>query len=60
LLIRGLSGHAVISPVPGREKALLTSCTKSLLKDLMVQIKKGKAKNVKSHDFEEVAKELGI
>jgi hypothetical protein len=55
-----LSGHAVISPVPGREKALLTSCTKSLLKDLMVQIKKGKAKNVKSHDFEEVAKELGI
>jgi len=29
-------------------------------KDLMVQIKKGKAKNVKSRDFEEVAQELGI
>jgi len=29
-------------------------------KDLMTQIKKGKQKNVKSRDFEEVAKELGI
>lgn len=29
-------------------------------KDLMAQIKKGKQKNVKSRDFEEVAKELGI
>jgi PHD/YefM family antitoxin component YafN of YafNO toxin-antitoxin module len=29
-------------------------------KDLMAQIKKSKAKNVKSRDFEEVAKELGI
>jgi len=29
-------------------------------KDLMGQIKKGKQKNVKSRDFEEVAKELGI
>jgi len=29
-------------------------------KDLMVQIKKSKAKNVKSRDFEEGAKELGI
>jgi len=29
-------------------------------KDLMTQLKKSKAKNVKSRDFEEVAKELGI
>ena len=29
-------------------------------KDLMAQIKKGKQKNVKSRDFDEVAKELGI
>ena len=29
-------------------------------KDLMGQIKKSKQKNVKSRDFEEVAKELGI
>jgi PHD/YefM family antitoxin component YafN of YafNO toxin-antitoxin module len=29
-------------------------------KDVMDQIKKGKQKNVKSRDFEEVAKELGI
>jgi hypothetical protein len=29
-------------------------------KDLMTQIKRSKAKNVKSRDFEEVAKELGI
>jgi len=29
-------------------------------KDLMAQIKKGTAKNVKSRDFEEVAQELGI
>ncbi|MCK9593724.1 MAG: hypothetical protein M0Q91_17120 [Methanoregula sp.] len=29
-------------------------------KDLMAQLKKSKAKNVKSRDFEEVAKELGI
>jgi PHD/YefM family antitoxin component YafN of YafNO toxin-antitoxin module len=29
-------------------------------RDLMAQIKKGKAKNVKSRDFEEVAQELGI
>jgi len=29
-------------------------------KDLVTQIKKGKQKNVKSRDFEEVAKELGI
>ena len=29
-------------------------------KDLMAQIKKGKTKNVKSRDFEEVAQELGI
>ena len=29
-------------------------------KDLMAQIKKGKAKNATSRDFEEVAKELGI
>jgi PHD/YefM family antitoxin component YafN of YafNO toxin-antitoxin module len=29
-------------------------------KELMAQIKKGKQKNVKSRDFEEVAKELGI
>lgn len=29
-------------------------------RDLMTQIKKGKGKNAKSQDFEEVAKELGI
>jgi len=29
-------------------------------KNLMTQIKKSKAKNVKSRDFEEVAMELGI
>jgi PHD/YefM family antitoxin component YafN of YafNO toxin-antitoxin module len=29
-------------------------------KELMTQLKKSKAKNVKSRDFEEVAKELGI
>ena len=29
-------------------------------KDLMAQLKKSKAKNVKSRDFEEVAKELRI
>jgi PHD/YefM family antitoxin component YafN of YafNO toxin-antitoxin module len=29
-------------------------------KDVMAQIKKGKQKNVKSRDFEEVAKELGL
>jgi PHD/YefM family antitoxin component YafN of YafNO toxin-antitoxin module len=29
-------------------------------KVLMAQLKKSKAKNVKSRDFEEVAKELGI
>ena len=29
-------------------------------KELMAQLKKSKAKNVKSRDFEEVAKELGI
>jgi len=29
-------------------------------KDLMTQIRKGKQKDVKSRDFEEVAKELGI
>jgi PHD/YefM family antitoxin component YafN of YafNO toxin-antitoxin module len=29
-------------------------------KDLMTQIKKGKGKNAKSRDFEDVAKELGI
>jgi PHD/YefM family antitoxin component YafN of YafNO toxin-antitoxin module len=29
-------------------------------KDLMAQLKRSKAKNVKSRDFEEVAKELGI
>jgi PHD/YefM family antitoxin component YafN of YafNO toxin-antitoxin module len=29
-------------------------------KDLMAQLKKSKAKTVKSRDFEEVAKELGI
>ena len=29
-------------------------------KDLMSQIKKGTQKNVKSRDFEEVAKDLGI
>jgi hypothetical protein len=29
-------------------------------KDLMAQIKKGKRKNVKSRNFDEVAKELGI
>lgn len=29
-------------------------------KDLMTQIKKGRQNNVKSRDFEEVAKELGI
>jgi PHD/YefM family antitoxin component YafN of YafNO toxin-antitoxin module len=29
-------------------------------KDLMAQIKRSKAKNVKSRDFEEVTKELGI
>jgi PHD/YefM family antitoxin component YafN of YafNO toxin-antitoxin module len=29
-------------------------------KDLMAQIKMGKQKSVKSRDFEEVAKELGI
>lgn len=29
-------------------------------KNLMAQLKKSKAKNVKSRDFEEVAKELGI
>jgi hypothetical protein len=29
-------------------------------KNLMAQIKKGKAKNVKSRDFEELAKELKI
>jgi len=29
-------------------------------RNLMTQIKKGKATNVKSRDFEEVAKELGI
>ena len=29
-------------------------------KKLMAQLKKSKAKNVKSRDFEEVAKELGI
>lgn len=29
-------------------------------KDLMTQIKMGKQKSVKSRDFEEVAKELGI
>lgn len=29
-------------------------------KDLMIQIKKGKIKNVKSKDFEEVATELAI
>ena len=29
-------------------------------RDLMAQIKKGKVKNTKSRDFEEVAKELGI
>ncbi|MFA7304438.1 MAG: hypothetical protein WC015_08035 [Methanoregula sp.] len=28
--------------------------------EIMAQIKKGKAKNVKSRDFEDVAKELGI
>ena len=28
--------------------------------DLMTQIRKGKQKDVKSRDFEEVAKELGI
>ena len=28
--------------------------------DLVAQIKQGKAKNVKSRDFEEVAQELGI
>jgi hypothetical protein len=28
--------------------------------DLMTQIRKGKRKNIKSRDFEEVAKELGI
>jgi len=28
-------------------------------RDVMAQIKKGKAKNVKSRDFEDVAKELG-
>jgi PHD/YefM family antitoxin component YafN of YafNO toxin-antitoxin module len=29
-------------------------------RDVMAQIKKGKAKNVKSRDFEDVAKDLGI
>jgi PHD/YefM family antitoxin component YafN of YafNO toxin-antitoxin module len=29
-------------------------------KDLMTQIRKGKSKNIKSRDFEDVAKELGI
>lgn len=29
-------------------------------KDLMAQIKKGRQKNTKSRDFEEVAKELGL
>jgi len=29
-------------------------------KDLMTQIRKGKRKDIKSRDFEEVAKELGI
>ena len=29
-------------------------------KDLMTQIKKGKRKDTKSRDFEEVAKDLGI
>ena len=29
-------------------------------KDLMTQIQKGKSKNVKSRDFEEVAKDLGF
>jgi hypothetical protein len=29
-------------------------------KDLMAQIKRSKAKNIKSRDFEEVARELGI
>lgn len=29
-------------------------------KELMAQLKKSKAKNVKSRDFEEVAKELGL
>jgi PHD/YefM family antitoxin component YafN of YafNO toxin-antitoxin module len=29
-------------------------------RDVMTQIKKGKAKNAKSRDFEEVAKDLGI
>jgi hypothetical protein len=29
-------------------------------KDLMAQIKRGQQKNVKSRDFNEVAKELGI
>jgi len=29
-------------------------------KDLMAQIKQSKTKNIKSRDFEEVAKELGI
>jgi len=29
-------------------------------KDLMAQIQKGRQNNVKSRDFEEVAKELGI
>ncbi len=29
-------------------------------KELMAQIKKGRRKDVKSRDFEEVAKELGI
>jgi PHD/YefM family antitoxin component YafN of YafNO toxin-antitoxin module len=29
-------------------------------RDVMAQIKKGKAKNAKSRDFEDVAKELGI
>ncbi|GAB6284089.1 MAG: hypothetical protein STSR0009_02880 [Methanoregula sp.] len=28
--------------------------------EIMAQIKKGKTKNVKSRDFEDVAKELGI
>jgi len=29
-------------------------------KDLMMQIKKGRQKDVKSRDFEDIAKELGI
>jgi len=36
--------------------------TKEVLrdKDLMMQIRKGKSRDAKSSDFEEVAKELGI